>query len=151
MSEKQRYSVTALSKKLKLDRGTIRERLDEAGYVPIQKSNGKETLYELSSEELKNLGNDEYDLERIRKIKAEADLKELDLATKRGEFGSVREFTEVTQKLFKSLHKKLGVDLAKKIARKLHNANSETEVAEILQDAINYEFKSIRADFTKYL
>jgi len=151
MSEKQKYSITALSRKLKLDRGTIRERLAESGFEPVEKQKGKETLYELTSDEVRELGNDEYEVERVRKTKIEADLKEIDLAVKQGTYGSVQEFTEIVQEIFKQLRKNLLIDLPKNTISRLYNANSETEATEILKNAVEKEFQALRRDWEKYL
>lgn len=151
MSEKQKYSITALSRKLKLDRGTIRERLAESGFEPVEQKKGKETLYELTADDLRSLGNDEYEIERIRKTKLDADMKQLDLAIKSGEYGSVKEFTEIVQQIFGKLHKKLAVNLPNKLSNILHNANSAEEVTEILRREIGNEFEILRSDFKKYL
>ncbi len=151
MSEPQRYSITALSRKLKLDRGTIRERLAESGFEPVEKQKGKETLYELTTDDIRSLGNDEYEIERIRKTKIEADLKQIDLAVKQGEYGSVGEFTEIVQDIFKQMRKNLMTDLPKNSISKIYNANSETEAAEILKNAVEKEFQNIRRDWEKYL
>lgn len=151
MSEKQKYSITALSRKLKLDRGTIRERLNSYDFKPIEAVKGKETLYELSNDDIKSLGNDEYEIERIRKTKLDADMKQLDLAIKSGEYGSVKEFTEIVQQIFGKLHKKLAVNLPNKLSNALHNANSAEEVTQILRREIGNEFEILRSDFKKYL
>lgn len=151
MSEKQKYSITALSRKLKLDRGTIRERLAESGFEPVEKQKGKETLYELTSDEVRELGNDEYEVERVRKTKIEADLKEIDLAVKQGTYGSVQEFTEIVQEIVKQLRKNLLIDLPKNTISRLYNANSETEATEILKNAVEKEFQALRRDWEKYL
>ena len=152
MSEKkQKYSITALSRLLKIDRGTVRERLVSLEVEPVSSQKGKETLYELTEADLKLLGNDEHEAEKLRKTKAEADLKELELANKRGEFASVKEFTEIVQKIFGKLHKKLAVNLPNRLANQLHNANSSSEVTDILRNEIGKEFESLRSDWKGYL
>lgn len=151
MSEKQLYSITALTRKLKKDRGTIRERLADSGFEPVQQVKGKETLYELSSDDLRGISDDEYDIERVRKTKIEADLKEIDLAVKQGTYGSVQEFTEIVQEIVKQLRKNLLIDLPKNTISRIYNANSETEATEILKNAVEKEFQNLRRDWEKYL
>lgn len=151
MSEKQQFSITALSRKLKKDRGTIRERLAESGFEPIEQKKGKETLYELSAEDIRSLSDDEYEVERIRKTKIEADLKQIDLAVKQGEYGSVQEFTEIVQEIVKQLRKNLLIDLSKNTISKIYNANSETEAEEILKNGVEKQFQNLRRDWEKYL
>jgi len=151
MSEKQKYSITALSRKLKIDRGTVRERLLEFEFEPCEKQKGKETLYELTTDEVRALGNDEYDVERVRKTRIEADLKQIDLEIKQGTYASVHEFTEIVQGIFKQLHRNLTITLVKQTNPKIYNANSEMEAGEILKNAIEKEFQAVRRDWEKYL
>ena len=150
MSEKKKYSITALSRQLKIDRGTVRERLNTYQFTPIESIKGKETLYELSSDDLKSLANDEYEAEKIRKTKIEADLKQIDLAVKQGEYASVQEFTEIVHDIIKQLRTNLAISV-KKVTPKIYNANSETEAQELLNNAIENEFQNLRRDFSKYL
>lgn len=150
MSQIQKYSITALSKKLKLDRGTVRERLEEMGFEAVSSGKGKETLYELTPDDLKSLGNDEYEVERIRKTKAEADLKEHQLKIQLGEFGSVAEFTEIVAKIFKSYKAGIKKSFVKN-KKKLHEANSETEMLQIIENVIETESNELRRDWEKYI
>jgi hypothetical protein len=143
------YSISALSRKFKLDRATVRERLENAEIEPVQ-TKAKEKLYLLDDVEIA-LSQSEMNEAKLRKLDLEADIKELEYKIKSGEFASVAEFTEVTQAIFSRLQKKLAVQLPGRIASKLHNANSSADVAAILKNEIAKEFDSLRENFQKYL
>lgn len=143
------YSITALSKKFVLDRATVRDRLDEAGIQPVSVK-AKEKLYHLDDVEIV-LSQSEMNEAKLRKIEAEAELKELELKIKSGDYASVAEFTEIVQRIFGRLHKKLAVQLPGRVANRLHNANSSADVAALLKTEITKEFNDLRNDFTKYL
>lgn len=143
------YSISALSRKFKLDRATVRERLEKAEIKP-HSAKQKEKLYHLDDVEIV-LSQSELNEAKLRKIDAEAELKELELKRKSGEYASVAEFTEITQKIYSRLYKKLAVQLPARIASRLHNANSSSEVADLLKREISKEFDDLRTDFTKYL
>lgn len=142
-------SISALSRRFILDRATVRDRLEKAGIKPkIVKE--KEKLFLLEDVEIV-LKPSELDEAKLRKIDAEAELKELEVKKRLGEYGSVAEFTEITQKIFSRLYKRLAVQLPGRIASRLHNANSTADVAELLKSAIENEFKDLRTDFKGYL
>lgn len=142
-------SISALSRKFKLDRATVAARIAENEIEPYS-NKANEKLYILEDVEF-ILRQDEYEKEKLRKTRAEAEIKEHDLAIKKGEYGSVQEFTEVTQKIFSRLYKKLAVQLPARIAKRLHDANSAAELQDLLRNEIAKEFDSLRSDFTKYL
>lgn len=143
------YSITALSKKFKLDRATVRERLEAAEILP-RITKAKEKLFHLDDVEVV-LAQSELNEAKLRKLDAEAELKQLEVKKKLGEYASVAEFTEVVQQIFGRLHKKLAVQMPGRIANKLHNANSAADVAAILKAELGKEFNELRNDFTKYL
>lgn len=143
------YSISALARGFDLDRATVRDRLEKAEVQPVS-IKAKEKLYRLEDVE-DILAQDELEEAKLRKIQAEADLKEHDLQIKRGEFASVAEFTEIVQKIFGRLHKKLAVQMPGRIALRLHNANSSADVAALLKQEISKEFDGLRSDFKKYL
>ena len=143
------YSISALSRKFKLDRETVRNRLDSAG-IKAKKTRENEKLYFLDDVEVA-LSQSELNEAKLRKLDAEAELKELELKKRVGEFGSVAEFTEIVQKVFGRLHKRVAVQLPKRLAARLHNANSSGDLLEILQSEIEKDFSALRADFKDYL
>ncbi|HEY8562805.1 MAG TPA: hypothetical protein VIL74_20675 [Pyrinomonadaceae bacterium] len=143
------YSISALSRKFKLDRATVRERLEKAEIKP-KSVKEKEKLYLLEDVEIVLLQS-ELNEAKLRKIDAEAELKELEVKKKLGEFGSVAEFTEITQKIFGQLFKKIVVQMPGRIASRLHNANSSADVAALLKKEAGKEFDELRENFEEYL
>jgi hypothetical protein len=143
-------SVSALSRLFNIDRHTVRTRIENAGIKP-NKTAVNEKLYELNERLEAVLLQDELDEAKLRKIQAEAEMKEHELAVKKGEFGSVAEFTEITQRIFSKIYKRFAVQLPSKLANKIHNANSSAEVIQILKSAYEQELNEIRDDFPKYL
>lgn len=143
-------SISALARLFNIDRQTIRTRIESAGIQPVKVA-VNEKLYELNEKLEAVLLQDELEAAKLEKLKAEGEIKKHELAIKKGEFGSVAEFTEITQKIFGKLFKKLAIQLPSRIANKVHNANSSAEVTQILKQEINNEFDSLRNDFTKYL
>lgn len=140
-------SITALSRKFNLHRATVRERLVD---IKPDKITNTEKLYNLEDVEVL-LSSEEKNAVQIRKLQAEADLKEHQLAVQRGEYASAKEFADITQRIFGKLRKKLAVQLPRKSAKKIHKANSSSEVEEILITEIGKEFDNLRNDFRKYL
>lgn len=140
-------SITALARKFNLDRATVRERLVS---INPDKIEGAEKLYDLKAVQFL-LSQDAKAKAQLRKLQAEADLKEHSLAVQRGEYASAKEFADITQKIFSKLFQKLAVDLPGKNAKKLHKANSAAELKKMLQKEIGKEFDNLRDDFKKYL
>lgn len=143
-------SISALARRFNLDRATVRTRIEKSGIKPAEEKE-KEKLYILDEKLEAILSEDELEAAKLRKTEAEADLKEIDVKIKTGEYASVAEFTEITQQIFSRLHKKLAVQLPGRIAIKLHNANSSGDVAALLKAEISKEFDSLRENFQKYL
>lgn len=143
------YSITALSKKFKLDRATVRERLEAAEILP-RITKAKEKLFHLDDVEVV-LAQSELNEAKLRKLDAEAELKELEVKKKLGEYASVAEFTEILQRLFGAFYQKTAIALPKRIASRLHNANSTAEVMEILQNEIKSEWKEFGENYPEYV
>jgi len=143
------YNISQLAKKFKLDRATIRERVELNEIEPVS-TKANEKLYHLDDVEVL-LSQSELNEAKLRKLDAEAELKELEVKKKLGEFASVAEFTEIVQKIFGRLHKKLAVQLPGRIANKLHNAATAADGAALLKQEISKEFDALRSDFKKYI
>lgn len=143
------YSISALSRKFKLDRATIISRLNKAAVKPAS-SRYNEKLYNLSDVELV-LSKSPLDQAKLKKLDAEAELKELEVKKRTGEFASVAEFTEVVQKIFGALHKKVAVQFPSKVGARVHNAKSQSEAVQILKTELNDIFDDLRTNFKDYL
>lgn len=146
------FNISELAQGFKLDRATVKKRLDAAGVQPVERK-AKEVRYRLDEdlEEILLAVDADFEAERLRKMTAEADLKEMQAARERGETASVREFQEIVQALFGGLYKEIAVRFPKKIGGKASRAKTPAEASAIIQHGLNEIFVSVRNDFTKYL
>lgn len=146
----ENVSILALSRMFNLDRATVRDRIEKAGIKPVKVA-VNEKLYALDENLEMIIRQDELAEAKLDKLRLEGEKLAHDLAVKRGEFASVAEFTEIVQKVFGRLHKKTVVQLPKRVAKRLHEANSSAELAQILETELAKEFNDLRSDFTKFL
>ncbi len=143
------YSISALSRKFKLDRATVRERLEKAEIKPHSEK-AKEKLYHLDDVEIV-LSQSELNEAKLKKIDAEAEIKLLELKRKSGEYASVSEFTDTVQRLMSEFYSRTVVGLPARVATKLHNANSSSEVAAILKAEMIKEWTNLRDNYPEYI
>jgi len=143
-------SISALSRRFKLDRKTVRDRIEKAGIEAIEER-AKEKLYLLDEKLESVLSLNEMDAAKLKKTEAEAELKEIEVKRKLGEFASVAEFTEIIQRLMSRFYSKTVVNMPRRIAMRLHNADSSAEVARILTEEMIKEWKNLRDDYPEYI
>lgn len=145
-------NISELGRGFNLDRATVKKRIDAAGIAPVDRR-AKEVRYRLDErlQEILLAADADLDAEKLRKLKNEADLKEMEVQIRRGELAPVQEFQELVQSLFGGLYKEITVRFPKKVAGRASRAKTAPEVAGILQRELNQIFVSVRADFTKYL
>lgn len=143
-------TVSALARGFDLDRATVMERLLRAGVKPVSER-ANEKLYNIEDVE-KILSQDELDLEKLRKIKAEADLKELQLAEKRGEYAPVAEFAQLTHDwigwLYQQSVKKI---TSQKLLKAIQRTKSEAEARALLKKEVDAVFADFRSNRHKIL
>lgn len=151
-TEKQNFNISELAKGFRLDRATVKKRIEDAGIEPTSQRS-KETCYRLTPELETALlaADDSIDAEKLRKLKAEADLKEMEAARQRGELVPADEFTEIVQQLFGALHKELAVRLPKRFGAKAKKAKTPAEVSAALAREVGQVFDSLRDDWPAYL
>lgn len=145
------YSVSALARLFRLDRGTIARRLERV--VPAR-SDTKGKFYELSKAAPALARPVEASAAagaRQRKVETEAELLGLRLRREQGEVLPVREVREYAQTLFRSLHQRIGVRFPREVAAQLYRAESEAQIAEVLQHDLGRIFNELRQDHTKLL
>lgn len=144
------YSVTRLAEYFELDRATMRKRLDEAGVEPVVDQANKR-LYRL--EDAEAAMEQEGDLEEIklRKLTAEASLKELELGREKGELLPRKEVEDYVQKLFTALYQRLAVKLPREIGPQLFKAESTAQLTKDLQTNLETIFHEIRTDHRRLL
>lgn len=144
------YSISELAKLTTLDRATVRKRLEEVEPAPGPK--GAKT-YELvdALPALIAGASAEMDAAKLRKMQAEADLKENELAIERGEVVPVKEVQSYALNLFKRVHNRIGVQLPREIAQQLYKAESAAQITEILRTETGRIFNDLRSDHKRFL
>lgn len=151
MLKPKHLNITQLMYRYDLDRATVRKRL--MGIDPVSEKQ-KEKLYAVTDELdhlLSGASGDPLDAERLRKLSAEADIKQMEAQTKRGEMASVSEFIEITQQIFGAMHKRIAVQMPSKLAAKLVKAKTAADIKKLLGYEINAAFDDLRNDHTKFL
>lgn len=128
----EKYSISALARLSGLDRATVRKHLE--GVEPVEVKS-KEKIYALEDAlpALIKGRSAEFDEARLKKIKAEASLKEHDLAVERAEFVAVKDVETERVKECQWLFNRLVSQLPREISTQLYNAESPAHIAEILK------------------
>ena len=154
MAAKEFLNQTQLAERFGLDRITVRTRLKEAGIEPTKKAGGREYLYELTPEIEQAIYPDEradYEAERARKTRYDADLRELELAQRRGELIDRREVRDELQTIFTRLYQKLVNQLPRELSGALFRAESPEHCVAVLQKATAKIFSDLREEHEKLL
>jgi transcriptional regulator with XRE-family HTH domain len=143
-------SLSQLARLCGLDRATVTKRLKD---VPPDDEQPKKKLYRLESAlpALIAGANAEMDGAKLRKIQADADLRELELKRERGDVISVRDVRNHAQALVRGLHQRAAVRMPTEIAPALYKAESPAQVTEILQRELGRLFNDLRDDHTSLL
>lgn len=128
----ERFSISQLSKLTGLDRATVTKRLDEVEHQSGAK--GAKT-YSLEDALPALIAGESTELEeaKLRKLQAEADLKELELSVERGEYLPVAEVESQRVKECQWLVNRLLAQLPREAAGQLYRAESQAQVAEVLK------------------
>jgi hypothetical protein len=131
--------------KYRVDRATVRVKLEQAGVKPVPNTMERGVWYD--ADEVEAVFNSEdIDEVKLRKLQAEAQLKEHELSIKKGEFASVAEFTELTHQWVGWLYKQTSSRIpAQKVLKQIARSKSEAEAKAILKkhvDEIWQEFRT---------
>lgn len=149
MSDKL-YNISELAKLCKRDRATVVKCLKEVKPVEEQ---AKEKLYALHEAvpAIVAGASAEMNEAKLRKTKAEANLKEIDLARERGEVVEVKEVRAYAQALVRGIHQRLAVRMPGEIAPQLYKAESAAQITDILQREFGRVFNDLRDDHKRFL
>lgn len=144
------YSISALARLCGRDRATVVKCLKDV--KPVEERT-KEKLYALGEAVPAIIaGADaEMDEAKLRKVQAEADLKELDLKRETGEVVSVKEVRNYAQTLVQGIHQRIAVRMPGEISPQLYKAESSSQIAEILQHELGRIFNDLRDDHKRFL
>lgn len=146
-------SMSEIAKRLKLDRATVRSRLDDLGYEPDPSSTAKNHLYPFNAEMEFALkaAKDTVSAMKIRVMRADAQTKELKLAEARGELVPMHEVIEIVQKIGVAIYQEFTIRQPKRIGTKLAKAKNITEVKKILKIDTTRVMKILRENFEGFI
>ena len=150
MSTKETFSISQLAKLAKLDRATVTKRLEKV--VSTGGAKGAK-LYDLSDAlPALILGErTEMDEAKLRKMQAEADLKELEYRREQEEVVEVKEVRSYTLQLFKGVHNRIALRVPREISQQLYKAESPAQITEVLQRELGRNFNELRDDHKRFL
>jgi hypothetical protein len=148
----EELSISKIANRCGLHRATVKERLDAAGYSPIDEQEKlKVYRFDAAMEAALTETKDKLTDVRIRKEQAMAKKLELQNAEIEGELASVAEFIDIVQRVFGSLHKEVVIRQPRRLAARLAKSKTSSDVNKILTNDSNGIFKVLREDFEKYL
>lgn len=144
------YSISQLATLSGLDRATVTKRLAD---VPFQggAKNAKTYSLEAALPALISGESTEMDEAKLRKMQAEAGMRELDLERERGEVVSTAEVSDYTLRLFKGVQNRIGLRFPREISQQLYKAESAAQITEILQRELGRIFNDLRDDHKRFL
>lgn len=151
MSKKvELYSISELARFTALDRATVTKRLD--GVECTEGARGAKT-YSLYAALPALIAGErtEMDAAKLRKMQAEADLKELDYQRERSEVVPTKEVGDYALRLFKAMHNRIAVQFPRSIAAQLFKAESAPHITETLQRELGRIFNDLRDDHKRFL
>lgn len=150
---KELLNQSQIAAKYNVDRATARQRLTDAGIVSVAGSH-REKLYEVTPELEQAMVPDavaDYEVERAGKMKAERELKEMELAERRGELVEIAVVRNDLGRVFQKLIQKLETQLPYEISGALFKAESPEQCLTILRRSISGVFQDVRKEHEEYL
>jgi transcriptional regulator with XRE-family HTH domain len=139
------YSTSQLAKLSGLNRATITERLEEIPSQPGPKGAKRYALADALPALIagRDLSMDEA---KLKKMRAEAGSKELQLQRQRGEVVAVAEISGYLQQLWKGLHNRLAVQFWRDHSATLHKAKTAGDLADEGQKKTAKIFDALRTN-----
>lgn len=149
--EQTLLNTSKLAYRFGLIRDTVRRRLEVAGVKPVKRDPKHGTLYDLD-EATPFLETDE-DISELkkRKLKAEAEEKEMKVQERKGDLLTAAEVKEVFQKIVSGLYREMKIAVPRRLAPTLAKAKNQKQVNKILKDDVQLVFDRFRDDFTEFL
>lgn len=146
-------SISEIAKRLKLDRATVRSRLEDLGYEADPSSTPKLQLfaYDAEMEFAVKAAKDSLTAAKIRDTRATYELKELKLARERSELVAMSDAIDDMQKIVSWLYQEFTVRQPKRISPKLAKAKNVTAVRKILKTDTDTVMKNLRQNFEKFI
>lgn len=149
-AEEQFYSISQLAKLTGLDRATVVKRLE--GVPHAEGAKGAKT-YRLAAAlpPLIKGQSSAYDEAELRKMEAEADLKEHKLAVEQQQYVPVKDVRDYATRLFQGIHRALAVQFPHEVAATLYKAESQAQIEEILKRELGRRFNGLRDNHKRFL
>lgn len=144
------YSISQLAKLCALDRATVAKRLEAIEFAEGAKG-AKSYALAAALPALIAGESTEMDEAKLRKLQAEAGMRELDLERERGEVVHVKEVADYALRLFKGMQNRVGVQFPRSISAQLYKAESAPQITEILQRELGRIFNELRGDHKRFL
>jgi uncharacterized protein DUF1441 len=129
---KDTYSISQLTALTKLDRATVTKRLEGVAFAEGTKGAHLYTLSDALPALIKGESKAMEDA-KLRKMQAEAELKQHELAIERGEYLSVKDVESQYVKECQWLYNRLIAQLPQELATQLYKAESAAQIAEVLK------------------
>jgi hypothetical protein len=146
-------SISEIAKRLKLDRATVRTRLEDLGYQADESSTPKLQLYAFDDEMefAIKAAKDTLAAMKIRQLRAAAVKLEMQNAQARGELVPMHEVTDIVQRIVKKLYDEYAVRQPKRVAGQLVKAKTQAAVRKILKTDGDRVMKLVRTDFERFI
>ena len=146
-------SISEIAKRLKLDRATVRSRLEDLGYQADPSSTEKLQLFAFDGEMefAVKAAKDSLTAAKIRDTRATYELKELKLARERNELVPATEMTDIVQRIVSTIYQEYTQRMPKRIGNKLAKAKTPAAVKSILKIDSDKTMKLLRENFEAFL
>jgi hypothetical protein len=153
VNEPELISLSEIARRLKLDKATVRSRLEDLGYEPDESSTEKLKLFPFDGEMEYAIkaAKDSLTTAKIRDTRATYQLKELKLAEARGELVPMHEAIELVQKIVGTLYQEQVIRQPKRIGAKLAKAKNVTAVKKILKTDCDKIMKQLRDNYEEFI
>ena len=147
-------SESEIAKRVKLDRATVRGRLDDLGYEPDEERSNAKLKVHWFDDEMEfalKAAKDTVSAMKIREMRARAEKLEMQNAQTRGELVSMASAIDDMQKIVSWLYQEFTVRQPKRTAAKLAKAKNVTNVRKILKTDTDSVMKNLRMNFEKFV
>jgi len=144
-------SITELHQRFSIDRSTVRDRLAKAGIEPLVRG-VKKVQYELTPEVEELLAVDpDLEAEKLRKMRAEADIKEAQARKLHDELVEKSEVQDYVGRLFGGVHKEIAIRFPRRFAARLAKAKTAKDVTKLLTTELDRVFTDVRNNHQRFL
>ncbi len=145
--------ISEIARRCRIDRATCSSRLVDLGYVPDESSTAKRQLYPFDSEmELAvKSARDTLSAVRIRGLRANAQIKEMQLAEHLGELVPMHKAISDLHQVIKWIHQEFTERQLKRTEAKLVKAKNVPDVRKILKADTATIMKNLKLNFEKLI